>query len=368
MVYRSDRQVDFLLVGQGLAGTLLAYELIQAGKSVIVIDRGHQKAASKVAAGIINPITGRYFAKSWMIDHLFPHARQLYRQLESLLSISCFEEKSMFRILRNPREHNDWQLKSIKPKVQHYLGEDKDIGDFKGIIDSGLGFCQFKAAQLNMPLLVRTFRDWLHNKKALIEAPFDYSQLKIKPHQLQYQHITAQQLVCCEGQAGRFNPFFGDLPFRVTKGEVLYCEIKGLATKHMIKHNLILAPLPNGQYWLGSNYERDPIHAQPTESTRAKLLTQLEEMMKVNFSIKDQRAAIRPTIKDRRPLLGTHPKYTNIHIFNGLGTKGASLGPYWAKAMLNYLLDETTIPEEVNIQRFEQANRVVIQKSNREQK
>lgn len=346
-----NKPLDYLIVGQGLAGTLMAFELLQAGKNILVIDQGHEQAASSVAAGIINPITGRYFVKSWLFDDLRSVAVQTYRQLEKMLSVSFFHERQLLRVLLDAREANSWQSKSTLEAFQMHIVRPPQWGQFEKVIQAGVGLSETKlAGQVHMPILIRAFRQWLKDRSMIVEEAFEHEQLQIQDNSISYQGISAHRILFCEGQKGRFNPFFPALPFAVTKGEVLHCHIPSLNTQRLLKHKLMMAPLPPeigpNRFWLGANYVKNPSDESTSPQGYDWLTERLHQMLKVPHNTFAHRAAIRPTTRDRRPLLGQHPTLRPLFLFNGLGTKGASLGPYFAKSMRHFLLqDQPLIPE-----------------------
>ncbi|MEO1516215.1 MAG: FAD-dependent oxidoreductase [Bacteroidota bacterium] len=352
---------DFLIVGQGLAGSLMAHELQQAGKSVYVVDQGHRNAASAVAAGIINPITGRYFVKSWLFDALRPVAVETYRSLEKLLGVSFFEERQLVRVLLDAREANAWQSKSsTEGFLPHVMPP--QWGEFDAAIQPGVGLSQIQgAAQVYLPILIRAYRERLLEQDSLLEEAFDYDQINWQADGVAYNDIKAKAIVFCEGQQGRLNPYFSQLPFALTKGEVLHCHIPSIQSQRLLKHRLIMAPLPPSEgshrYWLGANYDKKSIDDTPTPEGFAWLEARLAQMLQVPRSIVGHKAAIRPTTRDRRPLLGQHPQHPQLYLFNGLGTKGASLGPYFARMMRRYLLEGIPLIPEVQFDRTFKADR-----------
>ena len=73
--------VEFLIVGQGLAGTALAWELIWRGRDVLVVDAGEAVTSSKIAAGLVTPITGQRLALGWRVDERLAAARPYYERV-----------------------------------------------------------------------------------------------------------------------------------------------------------------------------------------------------------------------------------------------------------------------------------------------
>ena len=169
---------------------------------------------------------------------------------------------------------------------------------------------------------------------------------------ISFGDLKAKKIIFCEGQNGRFNPYFNFLPFEVSKGEILIAHIPKLKSEQIIKDKLIIAPLGNDLYWCGSNYEWNALDDSPTEHIKKDLIEKLKSTLTIDFEIVEHLAAIRPTVKDRRPFLGVHPKISPLAIFNGLGTKGASLGPYWANHFAEFLCEGILLNKEVNIDRF----------------
>ncbi len=346
-------KIDYLIIGQGLAGSLLAHFLEQAGRSVFVIGQQNEGAASSVAAGLINPITGRRFVKSWQVDRLIPFARQTYRALEQQLGIEIFHERPILRALASPKEENDWLARSADPAFAPYILDQAELGRYVGRIQPAFAYGEVQhSAQAEIGRLAAAYCRYLEGKGAYREAPFDYQQLQIEGGGVVYQGIAADTIVFCEGRWAKQNPFFGYLPFHGDKGEVLIVRIPEAGFEKILKQGIFIVPLSDGRYWIGSNYVKNPADDAPTAAGADYLRTALENLLQCPFEVLEHRAAIRPTVKDRRPFLGRHPQYPRLAIFNGLGTKGASLGPYWAHHLAEHLVADAALDEAVDIRRF----------------
>lgn len=345
--------VDFIIVGQGLAGSLLAYELMEHGKQICLIDQEHQSAASVVAAGIINPITGRRFAKSWRIDEFLPFAKQYYQAIEQRLDIKCFQDRSILRFLQGNKDINDWYGRSAWEGFTEYMEVYKNMEDFSEVFHLPFGIGTISpAAQVDISSLIIGLKQYFIEADSIISEVFDFQDVEENELGYNWKGVKAKAIIFCEGQKARFNPLFQNIPFEPAKGEVLFVKIPDLKLEHLLKNKLMIAPLGDDIYWTGSNYEWNASHDRPTHVFREDFIRKLKKTLKCPFEIIDHQAAIRPTIKDRRPVLGWHPTQRNIAIFNGLGTKGASLAPYWAKAMTKHLLQATPLSQEVSINRF----------------
>jgi glycine oxidase len=349
-----DQHVDFLIVGHGIAGALLTYELQQAGKSVLVIDTPHHQAASRVAAGIINPVTGRRYVKSWLFDDLWQQAGHTYQQIEKDLGVRFFYQRPLLRSLFNPGEVNHWQHRMTDSNYSPLMGLDADFSEYQSHIQPAFRYGNTQvAAQVDLTTFLDAQIERLQQKGSYWSEPFRYSELNIRPDDgVRYRNITADYCIFCEGAWGKSNPFFNFLPFRGAKGEVLIVKIPDAHFTQMIKQRIFIVPLPEDRYWIGSFYEREFDHDRPTEKGRRYLEDRLRDILKTDFEVVEHRAAIRPTVKDRRPFLGHHPNFPQLVIFNGLGTKGASLAPYFARHLVDHLLHSKSLQAEVDIQRF----------------
>jgi len=345
--------VDYIIVGQGIAGTLLAHFLQKANQKVYVFDPGSKSAASQVAAGIINPITGRRYVKSWRVDELIPFARNTYGQMEEELGIRIFHEHRIIRTLFNQVEENNWLSRTAEPGYDSYMLDTAQLAEYQEHTVPVFRYGEVQqAAQVDIGTLSLAYREKLLSEGVYQQTTFDFDQLEMLPKGVRYGAIEAKGIVFCEGAQAKENPFFQYLPFGGVKGEVLIVRIPKAEFSKIFKHRVFIVPLTDGLYWIGATYDRKYDHEQPTEKGRQFLEERLSDILKLPFEVMEHRAAIRPTVKDRRPFLGTHPDFPSLFIFNGLGTKGASLGPFWANHMTEYLLKGQPLDGAVDIDRF----------------
>ena len=164
--------------------------------------------------------------------------------------------------------------------------------------------------------------------------------------------MFAHQLIFCEGYRAAQNPFWKHLPFLPSKGEVLTIRSQQLHLDHILNKTISILPIGEHLFKVGSTYSWDELNDTPTEKEKANLLQQLGKIIKVPYEVIGHRAAIRPTVKDRRPFIGFHPEQLQVGIFNGLGTKGVLLAPYFANHFADHLLEKTELMKEVDVKRF----------------
>ena len=355
MSNQSKTDIDYLIVGQGLAGSLLAHQLLKRNKTLMLVDQGHELSSTKLAAGIVNPITGRRFQKSWMFDIFFPFAKTFYHEMEDLFGQQFFYEQPILKALYTIREENDWLSKSENPQFENYLKNISTKNSFTGKVNEVLAVAETgRAGQVDIGLLIRKFRTAFLNEELLLEEAFDFDELKFETEKegIHYKNIRAKKIIFCEGFQCIYNPYFQYLPFELAKGEVLLVKIPHADFTEIYKDKVYIIPLPNGLHWVGATYDWNFESTHPTQEGKSILLEKLQSVLQIPFELVEQLAAIRPTVMDRRPLLGIHPDHPQLCIFNGFGTKGASMIPYWSNEFVKLLLENKPLIEEVDIQRF----------------
>ena len=343
-------KVDVIIVGQGLAGTLLAYECIKSGLHFIVIDKGHQHASSRVAAGIINPITGRSYALSWHFSVLLEAALPTYRGLADLLGQQFWYDTPVSRVLFTAEDENTWLSRAGDKEAASFIGEvSNQLSGGQGIQDA-LSYGEVKqSGRVDLPGLICAMRQYLIKTNRLIPERMDYSALDIKASEITYKELASSHIIFAEGANVVQNPLFNHIPWEPNKGEVLLCRIKDLNIPYLLRHRIFVVRLHEDLFWCGSAYSNNFDHPYPTIEEGYRLFDQLKKIIPNHeITVADHQAAVRPSIKGRRPVVGKHPDYQNVYILNGLGTKGSSLGPYFAKALMNNILYSGVLESELS--------------------
>lgn len=343
-----------MIVGQGIAGSLLGWFLKEAGQKVAFIDNFNKGAASSVAAGIINPVTGRRFVKSWMIDELMPKALATYRQLEETANTQFLFRRNILWALSDNQQQNDWYARATDPGYEKFIVPEPDASALRDFCQEPFCWVELKGAlNVNLKAVVDFIRFAFAGQGLHYNEPFYYDHLNIDNQSVKYKSITSKKIIFCEGHQSAINPFFKELPYQPAKGEVILVNIPGFKIDKMIKSGVFLVPQGNYHFWVGSSYVWKFLNDQPTSEGRNWLIKKLKEVLNCPFEIIKHKAAIRPVFKDRRPVIGFSQAYPQIGIFNGLGTKGASLGPFWAKHFSDFLTGKIPgLNSEVNVQRF----------------
>ncbi|MCW3074927.1 MAG: FAD-dependent oxidoreductase [Flaviaesturariibacter sp.] len=345
-------QVDVLIIGQGICGTMLSWFLHKEGKSFALIDNANPMTSSKVAAGIINPVTGRRYVTTWMIEDVMPFAKGVYEEISSYLDTTLIQPKSVIDFFPSPQ-----MLNAIVERVKEddtYLHPFPDQNHFNQYFNYDFGCGEIKPAYIvHFASLLTTWRKILIEKKVLLERDFLLQELEVNIDSVQYNDIKAAKIVFCEGIIGTENPWFNLLPFAPNKGEALIIECEGLTNEHIFKRGLTLAPLSTPHYfWVGSNYQWEFSDDQPSEAFYKSTTQHLTNWLRKPYKVLEHKAAIRPATLERRPFVGFHPYFPNIGILNGMGTKGASLAPYFANQLAQHIVHGLPIAADADVKRF----------------
>jgi glycine oxidase len=351
----SSSPYDYLIVGQGIAGTVLTHTLIKQGKKVLVIDEWDHSASSKVAAGLYNPIVFKRLTKSWMIDELLPAAENFYIELEQVLGEQFFYKKKIVKLFAEKNEKDFWLKKAKEAGLKMYLSETAEENFYPDAINSTNGAAIVKqAGNVDVKKMLILFRTHLKKQNALLEEKFSYNDIILNADGIEYKDRHAKKIIFCEGFRATENPYFNWLPFKLTKGEIITIKLPvPLDEECCINKGVFILPLGANLYKVGATYNWDELNETPTERGKNELVEKLNRVLKTPYTIIKHEAGIRPTVQDRRPLIGLHPQYHTIGIFNGLGTKGVLIAPYFATHFTKVLEGLELLMSDVDIVRFE---------------
>ena len=253
--------------------------------------------------------------------------------------------------MKSDNQRRLWESKSSDQDSGPFMIE-RIVEEVHGLhSDFGYGFVQ-GSGNINMPALLKGFRKWLSENEALMTEAFDYKSLVISGNAVEYKGRKAEHIIFCQGHENVLNPFFKDLPFIPAKGEILIIESPELSSQNIIHDRINIVPMDHDTYWVGSTFSWDELHLEKTEEARSDLESQLKKILQVSFKVVGQKVGIRPTVKDRRPLLGMHSEQKRLGIFNGLGTRGIMLAPYFSNHFVDYIYNGSKLNPEVDILRF----------------
>jgi glycine/D-amino acid oxidase-like deaminating enzyme len=344
--------VDYLIIGQGISGTWLSYYLLQEGKSVLVVDDGYTLAPSRIAAGIINPVTGRRHVTVWMAETILPFAKNAYTSIGAQLGIHAISQKTIIDFFPSPQMRLSFVQRTQEDNTYARLPPEENSFSDQFNYDFGCGQIQ-PAFTAHLETLLPAWRKQLKQNGQLLQEEFIASALQVFSDKIIYKEITAAKIIFCEGSTGHQNPWFDRLPFAPNKGEMLIADIPDLPSGYIFKKGMMLTPLATpGQWWIGSNYAWEFESGEPTPQFRLQSEALLKSWLKVPFTITGHLAGIRPATLERRPFAGIHPLHPAMGILNGMGTKGCSLAPYFAYQLTMHLVYNEAIEPDADIKRF----------------
>lgn len=345
--------LDYLIIGQGIAGSLLSYELLKKTDNILVIDKENPNASSLVACGICNPIVGKYIKKTWLVNQFFRQLLDTYKDIEDILSIKFMKEISIYRQYHTIEEQNKIIALSAEQEWKTYINTEVDNEHYRFFMDNELGGWETKNSfQINGSELLTNWRKYLTQKQKYENIDFDENKIIFHENYFEYEHIKTKKIIFCRGFEDSKSIFFESLPFALVKGEWLKIKIDTKQElKGIIIENCFLLPLENQEYIVGSTYHWDNLTEEISTEAKEELIEKLNHFIKLKYEIIEQRVGIRPATHTRRPFLGRTLEHQNMFIFNGLGTKGFSIAPYFAKQMAQYLdtNDENILDSEVKI-------------------
>jgi glycine oxidase len=331
------RNVDYMIVGQGLAGSLVACLLEMQRKRVLVIDNVHRTAASMAAAGIMNPITGKRLNRPFLVDQLLRAAFDTYPRIEQFLNAQFFQRRNVLRILRSEDESQQWKQRLASGEYAKYLAS-TTVSGADSIENRYGGFEIAEAGLLDVPLFVRKVRDWLLSGRKLTESDFLHGELESTGDKVRWRDHFAKAIIFCEGYQLSRNPFFNSIALNPAKGEVLTLRAENFQDERIVQHEKWLLRTLTGEIKAGTTYTWNEFDETPTPAARAEIEGSLRRLVRFDFEVVKQSAGVRPLIKvDNRPIIGSHPLQSRIAVMNGLGSKGVLQAPFAARQLLAYL-------------------------------
>jgi len=348
----TSSHVDFLIAGQGLAGSLLAWQLLNKGRQVLVVDPCADSTSSRIAAGLIHPVTGRRIVKTWRAEEFIPFAIKTYREIEDHLGETFFEEYPVFEIFHDIKHRNDWLGRSAdEGMVGYYGGECGPDSAPEGVIAPYGGCWILKGGWLNTPRFLDALRNQLKHRHSFLQDQINSKEITFTEKGIDWKNIHASTFIDCTGYTFMKSRHEVQALFNPCKGELLKIRMKGFPSDIVIHGNINLIPLGGWTYLAGSTYDFNNLDCERTPSAMNKLKEAITKMASPAFEILEHHAAIRPSTADRRPLIGTVPGTPGHYVFNGLGSKGVMLAPWMAAHLAKHLVGDSPLDREFSLLR-----------------
>jgi glycine/D-amino acid oxidase-like deaminating enzyme len=331
--------------------------LLSRGKRVFVFDEPNKNRASVIAAGLFNPITGKRMTKSWRAKEIFSYLFKFYEKAEVSLGRNFFHPQLIYRPFISIEEQNEWMSISAEEAVKGFIKQIFTVPSFHQSNDPYGGILIEQSGYLDVKSFMTATQNLLIKENSYLNNYFDVSSLTVNENAIKYSitseiEIEASGLIFCDGLAANRNPFFNWIPIRPLKGETLTVSLTE-KPKVIFNRGVYIVPTEKENYYtVGATYQPNDLKASETQGAKEELEVKLKALINIPFHISHQNWGIRPTTPDRRPVIGAHPIHKNIITFNGLGTKGVSLAPYFSSVLVDWLEGNSEIPIEANIDRF----------------
>lgn len=346
------KNIDFIIIGQGLTGSILALELLQQNKTVLVIDNAAMSHCSKAAAGIYNPIVFKRLTQSWMADKTLPAMFDFFNIAEKLFETKLIHQTKIIRVFASEQEELLWKKKSVNELSEFIDGEIHSSENEYEFLNSKYSFVN-EAGFVDVPSFLACTTNYLTQNNSFLNETFNYENVIVSKNEIQYKNFMCNKLIFCEGHLATKNPFFKEMKFKPAKGEVLtiYCE--NLKATSIINKDFFILPLPEKHHFkIGATYNWLDFTDNTTDKARQTLLEKINTVIPFSYKIIKQQAGTRPATIDRRPVIGMHTLHKNMGVFNGFGTKSVMLAPYFAKHFCSFMFLNEELFLEVDVKRF----------------
>lgn len=333
----SMQQFDTLIVGQGIAGSLLAHQLYRRRRSFIVIDAGHSNSASRVAAGMFTPISGKRKTLLPGILDQIKHAIKSYKAIEELLQVAILHLQNVYEIPGNEQEYATLLKRSITPEYQQLFVQNAPPIPW---LDNKVAYSVITCSGwVDCALLTKSYREWLLEKQCLREASFQYGSLKKTAAGFCYEDFQFTNLVFCEGYRAAANPFFNEEAIVPCKGDIIDIHCTGLDTLNILKKNgYYLLPSGGAVARVGATHQWHTADETLFQADCAELQSAASEILNgLYFDAIRHQAAIRATTANREVIAKAHPYIPGMYMLNGLGSKGVLHAPWYASKLLDLI-------------------------------
>jgi glycine oxidase len=345
-------EVDYIIVGQGLAGSAVAVQLLKRGRRILVIDQYLENTSSRIAAGLYNPVTGKNAVKTWLADEIFPYLERFYREVENQTGKKFLFPKLLYRPFGSVHDQNEWMGKSSDEMYSLYIDQVTTKPQYPELNDPFGGIFLRRSGYLNTMAYLSAVRELIREKSAVWDEPFVDELLEISENSVTYKAVRAKKIIFCQGERSFQNKWFGGVPIRPLKGETIVIK-SDWKTDLIVNRGVYIVPgNKQGEYRVGSTYKYNDRSSHVTNEGLSELQGKLSELLRVPFKICEHDWGVRPTTIDRRPILGNHSVHENLIIFNGLGTKGVSLAPYFSDVLIRLLENREPLNKEVSAARY----------------
>lgn len=332
------------IIGQGLAGSLLALMLHEKGIPFVVQDTALPGAATPVAPGIVNPLAGRNFRPPEQIDELLEDVASAMQLIHTHLGINVWNPCPILRMFAEPTQIDRFEKTVSAAETEAFVQERFLENSFPYLNDVFGSFLTKRGGWANLPLLGSAMRDWLRQEGKLIDAEWDPAATAEDPNEV---------LCFCEGWQVANNPHWAFIPHNPAKGEMLIVRFEQpLPRDRIYNQSCWVQPFEDDLWRVGATYSWSNFKGGPSLDGANDLQDRLHLLTPLPFHVIDQVAGVRPIVEDYNPVVGQHPHKPNWFILNAMGSKGVLQAPATARALVSLLTEGRSIRQEWCLTRF----------------
>lgn len=351
LIRNMRKEVDYIVVGFGLAGLSIVNRLEENGHKFVVYEDASQNS-SNVAGGVYNPVVLKRFTPVWQGDEQITLAKPFYKKLEKRFGNIYDYTFQTNRVFKSIEEQNNWFAATDKPLLSKYMNTEIDKNDYNGL-ETPFGSGKLNhTGRIDVGSLLSDYKKHLVKNNLIIFDSFNYEEINFSTEFVEYGDYRAKKIIFCEGYGLHKNPFFNYLPMNEAKGELITIHAPELNVDFLVKAAVFVLPLGNNYYKVGATFNWKDKTSLPSDDGKQELVSKLETFVTVPYKIVSQTAGIRPTVKDRRPLVGVHPENHQLVVLNGLGTRGVMIAPKVSMELYNHLENGKDLDVDSNINRF----------------
>ncbi len=328
---------------------------MQQGHSILIVDPCLKQTASRTAAGLINPITGKRLVKVAGVEHYLPAAKELYEQLSKHFAQPFFHNKEQVRLFQSEDEVIQWKKRNSQSAYAPFLGERFNAKDKPYLSNNVLGgFVQKQCGYLDTVALLDTLRDYFKAKNCFINNHVSLDDVKIDAADVEWRDYRAKKIIFSDGHHLLRNKWFSWLPLQPVQGEILTMATDTSIPNEIVQFGKWLLPLADGQFKLGASWQWQPLDGQSNEKLATEMLNTCHRQLPQfkHAKLLKKNIGIRPGTRDKQPFLGCHPHHQQLVVFNGFGSKGSLIIPWYSERLSDYLSNDKKLPQSADINRY----------------
>lgn len=347
----AKKNYDIAVVGAGLTGSILAFQLKKAGKSVLLIDKPQLSSSSRIAAGVYNPIVFKRTTLGWKAKETILSCIDFYNEVERETNTAFHVQTNLYRIFASFEEQNEWIRKSVMPVYDIFINDNVHTTELKHC-SSPFGYAQIKNTGYILTVeFMRAVRNFIGSENCMDED-FNHSTLQTGSV-FSYGDCSFEKIVFCEGHLVSKNPWFNHIQLYPVKGEIIEIENNSFEKGTLYSGGVYMLAQNDGLLKIGGTYDWTNLDEIPTDAGKNELLAKIHDFYLGEVNVKSHKAGIRPAVKDRRPVVGRHHEHKNMYVLNGMGTKGVSLGPWCANQLVDLIEKGIPVEKEIDLARFQ---------------